>query len=401
VGELERRLLSLQEYERRAAVALSTVERDALIQLGCLTLTPTVEQDGYYDITAGSQIGALVLPTLDVLIRPKLPIQRVLFLLSSALDPKTWREPWFTYAPERSLVEAIIYGFIAQVRRAVHRGVLQGYRTEETAILTVRGRIRLDDQIRRHYGRVPPIEVRYDEYTDDIEENRLLKAALTRLGRLNLRSETISLALRSWKSLFANVAAIEYDPRHLPEIVYTRLNEHYRPALTLAKLILRSTSYDLHHGRISSSSFLVDMNDVFENFVVVALREALRLSEREFPQGAASRSLYLDYGRRIKLEPDVSWWEGPTCRFVGDVKYKRLAVSGVLHPDVYQLLAYSIATNLPGGLLIYAAGEGEAAQHHIVYLDKKLEITTLDLSGEPPSILEQIDQIALRIHKKC
>ena len=103
------------------------------------------------------------------------------------------------------------------------------------------------------------------------------------------------------------------------------------------------------------------MNRVFEDFVVVALREQLRLSDREFVQGARHRSLWLDRGRRVRLKPDLSWWDAGRCVFVGDVKYKRVQVAEIEHPDIYQLLAYSIATNLPGGMLIYAAGEAESA----------------------------------------
>ena len=46
--------------------------------------------------------------------------------------------------------------FVAAVTRALPRGVLQGYRSEEDALPTVRGRIRFDEQIKRRYGRFPP-----------------------------------------------------------------------------------------------------------------------------------------------------------------------------------------------------------------------------------------------------
>ena len=69
------------------------------------------------------------------------------------------------------------------------------------------------------------------------------------------------------------------------------------------------------------------MNGVFEDFVVVALREVLGVSERAFHKGARGRELYLDSDRRVSLEPDISWWEAG-CAFVGDVKYKALSTAG-------------------------------------------------------------------------
>ena len=97
------------------------------------------------------------------------------------------------------------------------------------------------------------------------------------------------------------------------------------------------------------------MNRVFEDFVIVALREALGLSAIIFTQGASGKLLHLDEARRVRLEPDMSWWEGSFCTFVGDVKYKRL--TGNKNADLYQMLAYLAATDLQSGLLVYAAGE--------------------------------------------
>lgn len=100
------------------------------------------------------------------------------------------------------------------------------------------------------------------------------------------------------------------------------------------------------------------MNRVFEDFLVCALREALCLDANSFPQGATRKGLRLEANPpgNIRLRPDLSWWRGGTCVFVGDAKYKRVTVRGVENADLYQLLAYTLATNLPSGLLVYAVG---------------------------------------------
>jgi 5-methylcytosine-specific restriction enzyme subunit McrC len=346
-----------------------------------------------YDLTPASHVGAIHLPDLAVEIRPKIPIARVLFLISYALDPRKWSANPFAFAPQPSLVEAVIPGFVAQVRRAFRRGVVQGYRTEEAALPTVRGRLRFDDQVRDCYGLFPPAEVRYDEFTEDVEANRLIRAAIVRLGHLNIRSALVRSSLRAFDTLLANLAAVAYDPSRLPEVRFDRLNAHYRPAVELARLILRSVSFDLSHGRVQAASFLVDMNEVFEAFVVTALREVLGLPERVFPQAVRAR-LCLDVAGKAPMKPDLSWCEGTACTFVGDVKYKRVNVAGVEHPDLYQLLAYATAADLPGGLLIYAAGEGEPVTHEVIHVGKELEVTTLDLRGPPDAILRQVRTLA-------
>jgi 5-methylcytosine-specific restriction enzyme subunit McrC len=389
------RLLTLTEYQTAANVPLSAVERDALRKI--VSVVPSVGSDGCYDLTPGSWVGAIALPELAVEIRPKLPIDRLLFLISYTLERRRWHRVDFDLQQADSLVEAIVPGFVRQVRRALQRGVLQGYRVEEDALPTVRGRVRFDDQLRERFGVFPPAEVRFDEYTEDIEENRLLKAAIARLGRLRLRSAEVRRSLRAFDLTLAGVQLTQYEPRRLPTIVWTRLNERYRPAVQLATLILRATSFDLAHGGVRASAFLVDMNQVFEDFVVLALRDELRLSERVFPQGGWGRSLRLDEEHRITLLPDISWWEAGRAVFVGDVKYKRLREDQVKNADVYQVLAYTIAADLPGGLLIYAAGEREPSVHTVVHLSKRIEIVTLDLRGTPDDVLAQVRELAVRV----
>jgi 5-methylcytosine-specific restriction enzyme subunit McrC len=389
------RLLTLNEYRTTCDVELSSDELHAIqAATNSIGITPSQRVDGCYDLTPGSYVGGIQLQILAIEILPKLPIERLLFLISYTIDRLSWRDTDFNFMERSSLLEAVIPGFVSQVRRAFHRGVLQGYRSQEDSLQTVRGRIRFDDQIRNRYGIVPPVEVRYDEFTDDIEENRLIKAAIHRLGRMRIRSDRARQSLRAFDSLLANVQPVEYHPRQLPTINYTRLNSHYRSAIELAKLILRATTFEVEHGAVRTSSFLMDMNQIFEDFVAIALRESLHLSDTTFSQGATGKGLVLDHGRRVRLRPDLSWWEAGACVFAGDVKYKNVNPNGVIHPDLYQLLAYTIAADLPGGLLIYAAGETDDATHRIVHAGKTLRVVTLDLEGSPDDILGQIDGVA-------
>ena len=283
------RYLTLKEYKPRTGVELSVEERDFLRE-SKIDVAPTQGAQGRYDLTSGSWIGALRTGSLAVEIRPKIPLDRVMFLISYALDPSKWRDTGFDFGVEDSLVEAVVPGFVRQVRRAFRRGVLQGYRVEEDALATVRGRIRFDDQIRRHFGIAPPIEVRYDEFTEDIDPNRLIKAAIRRLRRMRLRSQSTRNLLREFDGALASVSAVEYHPGRLPEVAWSPLNAHYCPAVELAKLILRSCSFELRHGQTRSTSFLVDMNRVFEDFVVTALRETLGVTQHTLRQGVYAAS---------------------------------------------------------------------------------------------------------------
>ena len=83
--------------------------------------------------------------------------------------------------------------------------------------------------------------------------------------------------------------------------------------------------------------------------------------------------------------------------FVGDAKYKRIGDGAVPNADVYQILAYATALDLPGGLLVYAKGEADHADYEVVHSCKRLEVTTIDLAGSISEILTTVDRLAQRV----
>ena len=64
---------------------------------------------------------------------------------------------------------------------------------------------------------------------------------------------------------------------------------------------------------------------------------------------------------------------------------------------MYQLLAYATAADLPGGLLVYAKGEGVDATYHVRHTGKRLEVAALDLEGSLNEVLEHVKELAVRV----
>jgi 5-methylcytosine-specific restriction enzyme subunit McrC len=393
---MNNQLLELTEYQP-TSVELTQQQVQQLAQLApSIAVSPSSESLGVYKLTADSRIGVVNLPDLQVLVRPKIPMSRAMFLIAYSLDAAYWQRSGFNFDVEAPLLESMIPGFIRQVRRALSHGVLHGYRTEEDSLPTIRGRLRLEDQIRTRHGMLIPAEVRFDEFTEDINENRLIKAALFLLRKMVLRSDSSRRQLHEFDHLLGRVTLTEYHPTNLPLVTYTGLNDRYRSAVELSKLILRSASIELRQGSSNSSAFIIDMNAVFENFVVTALRESLGLSQRAFPQNF---SMHLDHNRQIPIKPDLSWQEGERCVFIGDVKYKRTRSIKGENPDIYQVLSYAVAADLRNTMLVYAKGEVEESKYHVGDPSCQIEIHALDISLSPQMILGQIAAIAQRIRE--
>ncbi len=393
------RRIDLREYRRsEVSHTLSVYERHELRERLSVTIDPS-DQDASYHLTPGSTVGAVEIGDLSVLIEPKVGIPRLLSLACYAMGEFKPQNLDFDFGEDEALPDVLTLSLAAASRRAFRRGLLHGYRTEEERLYGIRGRIRFDDQLRRRFGVAIPVEVRYDDFTDDILANRLVKAAVARLSRMRLRSREARRQLGWVAGMLSRISLIEFSPGKTPEIGFDRLNKHYRGVVALARLILRHSEYQSTRGDIRARGFLVDMNKLFQEFLTRALRETLRISPRIFRSDRGLPAVTLDEAGQVKLQPDLSWWESGECTFVGDAKYKRVSDERVSNADLYQLLAYATALDLPGGMLIYAKGEADPIIHQVRHSGKRLEVAALDLSRSFDDILNQVEDLADRVKR--
>ena len=392
--------IDLQEYEP-SEQTLTTDQRDELLgdaKALKLSIEPIAGTNSRYLITPGSTVGAIEIGDMSVRIEPKIGIPQLLSLACYSMRLfKSQQDKPFDFREDEALPDVLALALAAAARRAFAHGLLHGYRVEENSLQTVRGRIRIDDQIRQRPGFMLPVEVRYDEFTDDIIENRLVKAAATQLSRMRLRSPDARAELSWVVGMLEQVALVEFSASDLPETRFTRLNEHYREVLALAHLILRHSALASARGTVRASGFLVNMNDLFQEFLTVALREALDVSPETL---RSEREVELDEDGRARLKPDLSWWDDGICTFAGDAKYKNLTDNrSVPGADLYQLLAYATALNLPGGLLIYAQGEADTCPYRVKHTSKRLEVMALDLSGTLDDVLDRVQSVAASVQR--
>ncbi|MFA1550736.1 McrC family protein [Actinomadura chokoriensis] len=359
---------------------------------------------GVWRLRAGDRVGVARVglaratpdrPAIELRIEPKLSINRLFFLLGYAAKPRGWRQEEVDAGEHKELLPALAHAFARAADRALRRGVLLGYRETEEALPVVRGRIRISEQVRRRYGMPLPVEVRYDDYTSDIAENRLLLAATRKLLRLpGVGTPTRRLLRHSLIRLDGVAPLVAGLP--LPEWTPGRLNTRYHTALGLADLVLRDASYELDGGsEVRVDGLMLEMWRVFEDFLTTALAEELRR------YGGMTRLQdkrhHLDRLRRVQIKPDLVHYAQPEIpTAVVDAKYK---AKGTHEADLYQMLAYCTVLGLRTGHLVYADGAGGPVVHEITGTGgSRIVETALDLSLSPDRLLAQLGRLAAEIH---
>ena len=386
-----RRRLELDELDRLGHVLLLDDEQVQALQSTRL-VDVTLEPRGRWRLLPNGRVGAVAVDDLEVVVRPKAAISSLLFMLGYAADPG------FRPSEIAGLATDELWGAIAETlarlgERAVAAGVLQGYVTVDDALPLIRGRWRVADQIARRPGMPLPAEVRFDEFSPDIAENRILRTAVRRLLRLRRVPAGARRRLGHLDGRLDGVRVLA-SGAPLPEWTPSRLNGRYHAALRLAETVLAWRAPQIDAGATPLASFVVDMAKVFEDFVTVALREALA----GYPgQTQGQYRTRLDHRGLVPMKPDVVHVRRGQPVAVFDAKYK-LEGTGGRYPnaDAYQMLAYCTALGLREGWLVYAQGAQGVRRIEVRNTEVTIRQYPVDLRTHPSDLLARIRSLSSR-----
>ena len=261
---------------------------------------PVVTESGYY---ASYVIGAQWFDeakTMPLVITTKHGCDRIDFLkmfsvcFNSGIEAKEFSKIYAVdmdepriKAPElKSVLSPLIVAhFLSIVRVIVKRGLKKDYVQREENLKKVRGRIALlrnerTNVLKKRYDKV---FCRYQEYSDDTVENRLIKKALSfswQILKINGISESmLSLqhAVQECLSAFANVSD-EIEVWEVKAIKHNKIFKEYDDAIKLAQMILHRYDYSITNITAAEEEycpvFWIDMAMLYEHYVLGLLREA-------------------------------------------------------------------------------------------------------------------------------
>lgn len=322
-------------------------------------------------VTATSWIGVLRFAEFEIRVVPKhiggdLQVVRMI-QYASGIEAFAKHEGTRTLPEGLSLVDLLGWLLADQCESVLQGGLLQDYVAHEETLETLRGRLRLLDQVTRRFGRIDRLECAFDELETDVVENRILAAGLSRARRA-CRDRGIVRRLARLESIFREAC----DPDRLAaeqakaSIEYHRRNQHYKPGHELSWLFMEQPGIGdlLASGPISSFAFLLDMNRLFEGFVTRLLQDGLAPRNIRVDAQRRDRTIIHDEvaGRRYGIVPDMLL-EVPAAigsgrrRVPVDAKYKLYDEHDLDSADVYQTFFYAYAYDQPNFGTTRIAGE--------------------------------------------
>ncbi|KPQ24668.1 McrC family protein [Halomonas sp. HL-93] len=250
-------------------------------------------------------------------------------------------------ATRMPLLEVFIAEFLQSVDQVVKRGLHGGYEVHEGNLFALRGKLQMAQHLRENLVRRDRFFTKYDEFTSNRPENRLLHAALRVVLSASASHANQRLA-REFCFVFAEVPVSDVPARDFQQVRLDRGMTQYAGALAWARLILENSSPLTGMGNHHAPSLMFPMEVVFEAYVAKHLARQLAPS---FTLKTQTRvfSLVKHIGQNwFRLKPDLLITEGKKKRVVLDTKWKLIDAAkgngtdkyGLDQGDFYQLYAY-------------------------------------------------------------
>jgi 5-methylcytosine-specific restriction enzyme subunit McrC len=346
--------------------------------------SPTVAQGPRkaYVVNPRQYVGHFLLPSgMQVVIKPKIEAANVFRMLTYVYareHPDPFRDADVLYEVDQLLFEPLVDLFNVLVAKRVRRGLYQSYLEHRDNLSVFKGRLSVQQHLLLNRARPDHAFCLYSQQTHDIEDNQIIKWTIRVLLSVFPWSKGTVQSLRANFHQFEAVSLIQPDRSAFRDRHYHRLNEDYALLHALCRLFLDKKSISERAGTIGFRGFLLDMNELFEQFVSTAFQVASQKTRLiVVSQAAAYLSLY-----PVRIRPDITIRKGHSVAAIVDAKYKR-RFDVYDNPDVYQMLAYATALNCPRTFLIFPASECERdGPVEIVNSPVTVEIRRIDIADK-------------------
>lgn len=259
---------------------------------------------GICDYCASYYIGAswLVKNELAVIVTPKMKNIDFVTMFLSALEIDTKNESDYfaqcygiqfdeptieTDEQLNQLTPLLVLHFVSLLERLVKRGLKKDYVIREENLKTkVKGRLLFTKHLQNNVfqQRSDRVYCQYQEYTDDIPENRLLKKALLFADRIignyeSLKVQSSYFEIQSRLSKLKNRLdgiSDEIEPYQVQKLSTNKLFKEYKEAIRVAKMLLRRYDYSISKAsqvQHSTPPFWIDMSRLYEMWVLSILQK--------------------------------------------------------------------------------------------------------------------------------
>ena len=295
-----------------------------------------------------------------------------------------------------NLLEIFIKMFLDEVSILTKQGLKAAYTPVEENERFYKGKLLASQNIKHNLVSRERFFVRYDDFSINRPENRLIKSTLGFLLKATGDAGNRRTATRLL-SFFDGVDFSKSVGGDFLKCFVDRSMTHYDKALSWCRVFLRGNSFTAFAGSEIALALLFPMEKVFESFVAAKFRrhisDGINLRTQD-----ARYSLFDSPTRAFALRPDlVLEFDGKTI--VMDTKWKLLSDNarnhGISQSDMYQMYAYSKKYGSDCIVLLYPHSDNVSRSEFRYASDDNVnvDVSFIDLRNSDSSIANLIAKV--------
>jgi 5-methylcytosine-specific restriction enzyme subunit McrC len=253
-----------------------------------------------------------------------------------------------------NLLELYFDQFLTEVEILQRNGLAKQYRKEAGNVKALKGKLDFAQNIRHNLVHKERFYTIHQVYDVDHKIHQVLAQAID-IVRLFSTSMWVHDKCRRVQLAFPEVQKINASKQLLDSIQLNRKTAPYTRALELARLIILNYSPDISQGKDKMISILFNMNQLWEEYVLLHLRKAANNFSDIQILGKKRKPFWNDN----RLEPDIVLKKGNET-YIIDTKWKTPGKSTSVE-DLRQMYTYSRFWNAKRIMLLYPGKHGTTA----------------------------------------
>lgn len=263
------------------------------------------------------------------------------------------------------LLDIYFEWFLSEVQLLIHQGLIKQYYKETGNVKALKGKLEFAGHIQKNLVHKERFYTTHQVYDKDHLIHQILGQALDIIAHLSKgtylysKCKTVQLNFPEVKEIKANESTFSKVPK-------SRKTAPYETALSIARLIILNYAPNISSGSEKMLALLFDMNSLWEEYVLVRLKQVCQDHEIEV-YGQNSTAFW----NSITIRPDIVLKNKNESVLVIDTKWKNIDHSKPSTHDLRQMYVYNDYWKSTRALLLYPALETLLKQEDFIYFNDK------------------------------
>lgn len=272
-----------------------------------------------------------------------------------------------------TILEIFIGFFLQELSKLIKKWIKKNYVLQNENLNYLKWKLKIKENISNNMIHKEKFVCKYDEFVENIKENKLIKSCLLFLKNIS-RSQANQKTIKEFLFVFWDIEPSDNIKEDLKVVDnLNRLHSYYLPVLRRVKIFLLWQSVVNFIGNTMTLALLFPMEKIFESYVAHKLKKArpdsnIKTQDRTYHLIEEHRN-----DKKFRLKPDIVIDE----EIVADTKWKIIDQEKykenyfISQSDMYQLFAYAKKYKSKKLYLIYPQSETFNKELDSFYYDYK------------------------------